>query len=172
MRPAVILRSVKPALPKLRYREGASFDRNFPSGKQTKVWDNKTVMNFSKKYAHVHARQLKQQDNASDRHTIPGLSKELNAQKSYEKKRSSKPQLISFNEYIYGKSSVLAALLGTKRTGLTILYTSKSAVTADLRIVQAAKQRNVLIEYETPKNKMDQLTSNGIHNGYAPEHDH
>lgn len=169
MRPSLIWRGLRPAFGKQPYKEGATFERNFPSGKSPKAWDGKNRDEFfRKKYAHVHARQLKESPRRQEKR--PAATRDTIKPEFFIKTQSSrpsKPQLISFYEYVHGASSVLAALLATKRTGVSVLYTSKSHTTADLRIIQAANKRNILIEYDTPKNKMDQITSNAVHNGYA-----
>lgn len=150
--------------------EGVNFDRNFPNARPAKAWDGKDRDQFFKKYAHVHARELKKSDKSKKRYQSEGRKFDNEKPARFPKKEQKKTPVIpqvSFNEYIYGTSSVLAALSGDKRTGFGMLYTSKSPNSADLRIVQAANDRKIPIEYDTPRAKMDQLTNNGVHNGYT-----
>lgn len=210
MRPTKLLLQIKPAFPKHTPRggfsrsrdsdsDGINFDRNFPSGRLSKAWDGQDRDEFfKKKYAHVHARDLRKTERYQRNEWQNRESKNRDFEKKgfrdtkfnkfdkfnrdektdkfvrhdrhdskKEGRRSSTMPQVSFNEYLYGTSSVLAALKGNKRVGFGMLYTSKSPNSADLKIIQAANERNLPIEYDTPRGKLDQLTSNAVHNGYA-----
>lgn len=148
---------------------GVSFDRNFPNARPSKVWDGKDRDEyFKKKFAHVHAKQVKPRERSiKEVATKPWSDGKSKNSHEIHRKKPIIPELISFNEYIYGTSSVLTALNSSKRTGMGILYISKPPHLADQDIVHAAKNRKIPIEYETSKQKLNQLTSNGVHNGYA-----
>lgn len=238
MRASKLLLQIKPAgfgkaySANKSFREGATFEKNFPTGRRTKAWEGQDRDEFFRKnYAHVHARQVRERDGKDrfqDKRTSfnrgtqsrgnfdrewkdrsqdtrgkfdreyrggnfdkstqsPGnFDREWKDRSQYKsasfdrgsrnpgsyardmpRKSIAKIPTVAFNEYIYGTSSVLAALSGNKRSGFGMLYTTKSPSSADLDIIQAANARKIPIEYDTPKIKLNELTSNGVHNGYV-----
>lgn len=162
---------VRPALKKAylpQNTQGASnFDRNFPSAKVQKAWGDKNKDEFfRKKYAHVHAYQKKRNELKSGSPKSKEDSKSENSNRSRETAAKKRNKVIPFHDFIHGRTSVLAALYSTKRSGISMLYTSKEESDLDKEIVKMAELRNIPIQFVTQQ-KLDQITSRQTNNGYA-----
>lgn len=98
----------------------------------------------------------------------PRTDKEESEETYYRHKVSPRLDSDPLHEVVYGKNSVLAALRGTKRSSYTKLQvTAKEERYVDDKVVKIAKERKTEIEYGISKHDMNNLTSNGVHNGYA-----
>lgn len=157
---------VRPALKKKylpQNTQGVSnFDRNFPSAKAQKAWGDKNKDEFfRKKYAHVHAYQKKRNELKS-----PKKEEDSKPERPSRSREAKRTKVIPFHDFIHGRTSVLAALYSTKRSGISMLYTSKEESDMDKEMLKMAELRNIPIQFVTQQ-KLDQITSKQTNNGYA-----
>ncbi|GMM37912.1 Mrm1 protein [Saccharomycopsis crataegensis] len=172
--------SLSKQLDTAKFVKKASFDRNFPNERRQRAWektgeDKETF--FKRKYAHVHARQLKDRDLLQEyktKHDKKQLyreeSKHIRRERKYQRAESNR-YVQSFHnpltEFVYGTSAVLAALTSGKRQSYTRLLLQGSN-SSDDQLVKLAKQNGILIE-QMDKHHMNLLSNYNPHNGVILE---
>lgn len=152
----------------------ATFDKNFPRAERTKAWNEGNREKFFRdKYAHVHAKQKESQRRQEEsrkgggKHQDPertGAAKLVGRSKS----AFAKLKPIKHTEYVYGTSAVEAALRNRNRAeGHSKLYVLKGIQNMSDDIIRLAKDLNVPINRDASRWELNQMTENGVHNGYA-----
>lgn len=150
----------------------ATFDKNFPAARKSKAWDGGNREQFFKdKYAHVHAKQKSYQQRQNEG-KFGRQDQEDRGRSDFKKSRSkstfAKLKPISHTEYIYGTSAVEAALKNPARSqGHSKLYVLNGIQNVSADIIRMAKELNIPIDRETSRRQLNQLTEDGVHNGYA-----
>lgn len=148
----------------------ATFDKNFPAARKTKAWDGTDREKFFKeKYAHVHAKQKsylqKKNEGKYDRRD---QGEKPDFKKARSKSAFARLKPISHTEYVYGKSAVEAALKNTQRAqGHSKLYVLSGIQHVSEDIIRLAKNLNIPIDKDVSRRELNQLTDEGVHNGYA-----
>lgn len=153
----------------------ATFDKNFPRAEKTKAWnEGNREKFFREKYAHVHAKQKESQRRQDESRKGSGKfnqeSQRTGAAKLAGRSKSAFAKLkpIRHTEYVYGTSAVEAALRNENRAeGHSKLYVLKGIQNVSDEIIRLAKDLNVPINRDSSRWELNQMTENGVHNGYA-----
>ncbi|SCU82868.1 LADA_0C08394g1_1 [Lachancea dasiensis] len=152
--------------------KASTFDRNLPKERRIKAWEKAGEDKeswFKRKYAHVHARDIRNNDTRGS----SSLGRATNFKHQHQEHRtkfgnrnmlsSLKPNPLM--EYVYGTNSVLSALRAEKREYFTRLlhYGSLSQ-----EIQHLARSKNLALE-SVDKHRLNLLTNYGVHNNIVLE---
>lgn len=152
-----------------------TFEKNMPFHRREKRWEKDRMDKdewFRKKYAWKHAEQKKEMElsghveRRNNRHT-----RRIERSKNAELKREvSQMKINPLIDYIYGTNPVLAALRSTRRSTLGRLYLHNPKSTPKIReIIGLAGEKGIKVVDNATKQDLNQMTSNGVHNGVVLE---
>ncbi|KAK6465280.1 Alpha/beta knot methyltransferase [Scheffersomyces coipomensis] len=153
-----------------------------------KIWDKKGLSKdefFKKKYGHVTPEQREKLNQKVDRQKRyrqmkSDHLKQQNMDRFGDDYRSRGPSVVtrdrqdfiynnggssrnrSLGEYIFGTHAVKSVLTANKRESYTKLYVHNCK---DPAIIKLAESLGIKIEKVSSKSELNQLTSNGVHNG-------
>jgi 21S rRNA (GM2251-2'-O)-methyltransferase len=182
---SALLQAVKPAVRSRKESRGfEAVERNLPKPDKLKAWDKAGESKdefFTKRYSHVHAKRI-QNDNPKRREAYT-QQRDDRKRERYQEQRTDRFQHKRkfeskdiykkfdpnpFSEFIYGTSSVVAALRANKREFFNklLVYNPESK---DKEILALAHKLGVKTVFVDSKNDLNRITNNGIHNGYVLE---
>lgn len=161
-----------------------NIERNLPGRTKLKAWERAGESKdefFSKRYRHIHAKRLendvekRQQYYAKKREEAKKAGKtEFKNERYLHKKKFELKDIYKkfdsnpFSEFIYGTSSVLAALRSNKR-GFYNQLLINNPESKDKEIMTLAHKLDIKIVMVDNKHELNVLTNNGVHNGYVLE---
>lgn len=168
-----LVRGYRKQLDTSKFVKNASFDKNFPKDTKVKAWvragEDKDTF-FRKRYAHVHARELKSRNTRLDQMQEKKHDSEESDEFYSKPRRLVKKQVKYKNplvQFVYGTSPVLAALKSDQRLSHTRLLI-QGMNHRDEEIVKIAKEKGVYVE-NVDKHRLSTLTDGANHNGVVLE---
>lgn len=161
-------------------RRKVNFDKNMPYNTKPKAWERDHESKeswFKRKHAHHHAqqkpyrRQTERRYEGIERMKREERREEFDRRDKLQKHWGSLRELRSnpLVDYIFGTNAVLAALKSNQRESMGKLYIHNAKDTSKVNeILKLAKEHKIPIS-EMPKQDLNQLTDNAVHNGIVLE---